>query len=424
MNTRITTSLMTPLMGVLFFLLFFPPQPIQAQGTTASPVVVTAKTVPIAPGSSNYCVSLSYGAADADTFTRDSLGAEWFPSDGNAALKAGAVLIRSVVVFWSKHPIGNNNPLPWCNNQPHYWFTMLSTKVAGYNPGKGARDDRGTCWNQPAPCNVPVDRVTDTGGQVALRNGILSEFHFNDAIQIQTNVLAGQGKTYKQILKDPSIYNALTCNDTVSATPQPCGVALTVSSAAPNGYAFTPSMTNSNAPFYTFGAQPPFDDAAPPLGEHDLSSTFLNFAREAEQYWGYWGVTIANLDVDHPPPPEPGTYLFLQGRGAKGEYPVEFDGAYTNHVRISGIDDNPGPVLVNVYVNGYFQFQMGWYTADDDRRQINRNLPPLPSPYDHMGIHTVAIEFLNDFYIGPGCPYPTDQCDRKAYIAKFLVTDY
>ena len=82
MNTRITTLLMTPLMGILFFLLFFPPQPIQAQGTTASPVVVTAKTVPIAPGSSNYCVSLSYGAADADTCTRDSLGAEWFPSDG------------------------------------------------------------------------------------------------------------------------------------------------------------------------------------------------------------------------------------------------------------------------------------------------------------------------------------------------------
>lgn len=164
MNTQTFLPATTFLGAMLFSLLFSTPQPIYAQSNTPSPVIIVGKTIEQPPDSGQFCVSLSYGAIDVDTFTRDSLGWEWHASDGVAALKAGTVLIRSVAVFSSQHPRGLLPQSSYCQNQPRYYFTMNSTKIAGYNPGKGARDDRGTCWNQPAPCNVPVDRVTDTGG--------------------------------------------------------------------------------------------------------------------------------------------------------------------------------------------------------------------------------------------------------------------
>lgn len=389
-----------------------------------SPAVVVGKVVEAQPG--ELCVKLSWGARDVDSFTRDTLGREWFVSDEPNALKAGAVLIRSVAVWFSVHPEWTD-PVAghFCGvsegvNPPitPFYFNLRSTKMQGFRPGQGATPNRGTCWQIATPCNNPNNRVTATMSEVALKNGALTEIQFVDTDQLQTNALALAGKNYKQILQDPSIYNSIKCGNQGAV----CGVALTTAS----NYAFTPSMTNRTAPRYTQGNQPPFSDQLLPLcggiscnGQHTNAVTAEGVSREGEQFWGFVNYDTANTDADHPPPPAPGIYVRGTGRGDKGEYRMNF-GGHTNTIRISGIDDTPGPVLVNVYVDGIFYTQLGWYTSDDARRQINTSIFTTPA-----GTHTVAIELVEDYFDNSGCivlGLPLSACDRNLYIDNFLIT--
>jgi hypothetical protein len=412
-----------------------------------SPVLIVARWKQVS--GQTYCALFPWAASDVDTFTRDSLGHEWAPDYDPKALQAGAVIIRTDGIFFSQNPEGTNLNMGWyCSGTTPFYFHMRQSRMQGYQGGRGATNDRGTCDPPPGgTCNRPDDRVTETGGQATLWQGGLPFIQFASTDQAETNTLAQGGESYDQILRDSRFYSSptLTCQLKLSDNPVACSAALPIN----QNYAFTKSLTNGTAPYYQYGYQPPFSDYVPPSGVHDFSTTALGVSRQAENYWGFWSIDKAGGD-DHQPP-APGTYLCGRVRGSKGEYLMNFNGSQQNTIRISGLADRLGPaVWVNVYVDGFYQFYTAWYQNDNNRYQINHPIGPLPPPYNYSGTHAVAIEFAADCYWpwnpnypngksgtcpSPSYPYPTSaeqgycptangdpDCDRNMYLDNFLIT--
>lgn len=383
------------LFGLLAAFMFVPTQVVEA----ASPIVVVAKW-----NGTRQCVEFSYGAYDVDTYTRDALAGEWFSHDPVGSLRAGAVLIRSDAVHFSRNPEWTNPIAGFvCDGAPRFYFNLRTSTFSGWGPGKGATD-RGLANN------VPNTQVTVTGGQVLEQNNSTRYFPVKRCHHDEVNnlVAAGVLANYREILTDRAsgLYRA----------NNPCP-----NSDIPNlavddaNYAYTRSMTNGTAAFYTQGNQPPFQTSVPNGGARTDTVTAEGVSRQAESYWGF--VHMVAVGGDPHPEPEPGTYIKGTGRGDKVEYLYSF-GGHTNTIRITGIDDYPAPVRVNIYVDGKFVFEMAWVSGDDARRQISRQLPrTYPA-----GVHAVAIEFVED-YFGTGCmPTAPEPCDRNLFLDNFLIT--
>lgn len=381
------------------------------------------------------CAMFPYGAYNIDTMVRDSLGWEWQPGWEPAALKAGAVIIRSNVQHFKDQPESNDPALrnSWCNANNKFYYHLRNSKLQGWRQGLGGTD-RGIGGNKP------VNQVTRTMGEVMLDGGNLPEYVFRPCLQNQTQTLALQGLNYQQILQDSSIYG------------QPCDPNIpshTNLSFNTTYYTFIKSLTNGTAPYLDFNnppqwclncAEPTLSTTIPTLGSRSNTSTAEGLSRQAEVYWGFIRLDRAEADTEFG---NLNNYAKGYVRGAKGEYLMSF-GGHTNTIRISGIDDRPSSVQANVYVGGIYKFSMLWQAGDNARRQINQSLGQY-----NAGSYPVAIEFAwdcqwpwnpnvpnpqpgtcpnpNNFNGTPGnCPvgYPPGiyDCDRNLYLDNFLIT--
>lgn len=94
---------------------------------------------------------------------------------------------------------------------------------------------------------------------------------------------------------------------------------------------------------------------------------------------------------------------------------MSFGGRHQNTLKITGIDDNPPPVTVKVYVDGIYQFQMSWTIGGNVNRQISHVLGT--SGQFSAGTHAVAIEFVNDYFVSPF----TSEFDRNMYLNYILI---
>jgi hypothetical protein len=383
------------LFGLLVALLFVPTQIAEA----ASPIVVVAKW-----NKTNQCVQFAYGAYDVDTFTRDALAGEWYSFDPVGSLRAGAILIRSNAVYYSAHPEWTDSTAGFvCGNAPRFYFNLRTSIFSGWGPGKGAT-------NTGLANNVPNDQVTVTGGQVLEQNNSTRKFPAKRCHHDEINRLVAEGvlANYREILTDRTrgLYRADTpCRD--SDIP---GLAVDMTN-----YGYTQSMVNGTAAFYTQGNQPPFQTSVPNGGARTDAVTAEGVSRQAESYWGF--VHMVSVGGDPHPEPEPGTYIKGTGKGDKVEYLYSF-GGHTNTLRISGIDDHPAPVRVNIYIDGKFVFEMNWVSGDDTRRQISRQLTRTwPA-----ATHAVAIEFVEDYFVSGCAPDNPEPCDRNLFLDNFLIT--
>ncbi len=326
------------------------------------------------------------GYDDIDTFTRDSLPQELSPSYPIEALKAQAVLIRSVANYRHQHPQTH-----WfCNNtgQP---FELNTETIAGWLKGRGA-------W-QGNSDNMTNDRVTDTMSQVLRDDGLDFDTKFNSCIQAVLVHLAQQGLNYIQILTDPhqGIYSGLYthCNNPLNDTSFARRTGLTVN----NAYHYIPSLTNGTSPHSVSGAS------------QTSYVTPVPDPRHAESYWGHSGMDL----VLYQPFNQPGFYISGWPGGDKTEYLMEFGGLYEN-LHLIGISDIPGPIILTVYIDGYFKDTLQW-VENDNRRHLRvgkiRNIP--------HGTHAIAIEFAED-YCHCGDSYSANG-DRNFYFDVLGVND-
>lgn len=116
-------------------------------------------------------VKAVYGPFDIDTFTRDSLPKELGTTSHREALKANAVLIRSVAYYFYK-----KSETGLCNltGTP---FNLRTSTMQGWLQGRGATEGNKN--------NMTNDRVTDTGGEVLCENTPCQYFNsqFNKCLQ-------------------------------------------------------------------------------------------------------------------------------------------------------------------------------------------------------------------------------------------------
>lgn len=428
---QITRSIPFVCLLLVTFVTFFH---VQTANADTPNVVIIAKWA-FDPNFGSNCAVFPYGAYNVDTLVRDSLGWEWEPDWEAAALKAGAVIIRSNVQHFKERPESNDPSLRnlWCNANNKFYYHLRNSKLQGWHQGLG-----GT--NKGIGANKPVNQVTRTMGEVLLDNDSLPEYMFRPCLQNQTQALAQQGLTYIEILQDPSIYGQ-PCNSAI-----PAHTNLSIDSPY---YNFTKSLTNGASPYLDFNnppqwclncSEPTLATTIPTLGARSVTTTAEGVSRQAESYWGFIRLDKAEADTEFG---NPNNYAKGYVRGAKGEYLMSF-GGHTNTIRISGIDDLPSAVPVNIYVNGIYKFSMSWQAGDNARRQINRSL----GQYD-LTNYRVAIEFAWDcqwpwnpnvpnpqpgscpnpdaFDGTPGnCPvgYPPGiyDCDRNLYLDNFIIT--
>ncbi len=382
----------------LFAALVFMPTQI---ANAASPVVVVAKW-----DSVKKCVAFAHGAYDVDTYTRDALAGEWFSADPIASLRAGAVVIRSDAVHYSQRPEWTDSVAGrTCAGVASFYFNLRTSTFGGWGPGKGATD-KGLANNNP---NL---QVTQTGGALLLQNQNVRFFPLLLCHHDEVNRLVNQGilTNYVDILTNPT--------QGLYRPSNPCGAASNIPNLSVNGafYGFTKSMTNGTAPSYIQGEEPPFGTTVPIGGVRTAEVTGEGISRQAERYWGF--AHMVSVGSDEHPEPEPGIYIKGTGKGDKVEYLYNF-GGHPNTIRISGIDDYPAAVRVNIYVDGKFDSEMAWTVGDDGRRQISK---VLAKTYP-AGNHAVAIEFVEDYFVA-GCPGDAPwPCDRNMYLDNFLVTN-
>lgn len=139
-------------------------------------------------------------------------------------------------------------------------------------------------------------------------------------------------------------------------------------------YSIRKSMVNGTVPVNLAGATP------------TSAVTPINTAREAERYWGH-----SHMDsVMNTPFGQTGTYVAGWHPGDKVEYLMEF-GSVNENLHLIGISDKPGPVLMNIYIDGYYKRQMQWVENDNKRHLRVDKIPGIT-----FGTHAIAIEFVND----------------------------
>ncbi len=300
---------------------------------------------------------------DLDTFTRDAMVGEVYSDYHIEALKANAVMIRSVGEYYHRHPQGNISTI--CNTTGRE-YNLRTSIVAGWQHGYGAT-------NRGRDNNAPNDRVTDTGSQVIFQNQQRLSFQigFNRCLQNQINALieASSNPNYVTLLTDANngIYNGSYCGYSAQS-------GLSVNSA----YAFQNSLTNGTSPRSVSGSS-----------QTSYVSPVLWPPRQAEFYWGHSGIDR----VLYRPFNQSGFYMAGWHRGDKVEYRMNFGGIYEN-LHLIGIADIPGPVTLNIYIDGYFKRTIQW-TENDNRRHLRaekiQNIP--------YGDHAIAIEFANDYCV-------------------------
>ena len=140
-----------------------------------------------------------------------------------------------------------------------------------------------------------------------------------------------------------------------------------------------------------------------------------NGLRDAETYSGISGIDAINWKTTA----NGEQAIFAMGwhNMDRAEYLMEIP---TNPFTlcIIAISDRPGPVLMNIYVDGSIVGQMSWAENDNNRHVWCQpfNISNLKVPH----VHAIGIEFANDYYYYPGY-YDPDQ-DRNFYVDMLGIT--
>lgn len=345
----------------------------------SSPIYAESPTIIIGFTDTQGCIVGVSQPFDLDTFTRDSLPQEVGPRQPSEALKANAILIRNFIYHFYLNPEWDDPSI--CNPQSRF-FHMRHSRIQGWIQGDGATRGNDNTLSLNGMTN---NRVTDVGGKTLNQHNI----GFNACIQNESINLVNQGYNYDQILTDPTIglYRIARCG-----FPQYPDLSLF------NPYSFTNSMTNGTNSFSLNG------------GTHTNDVTPVWTVREAERYWGH-----SHIDaVLNNPFSESGTYLLGWNRGDKVEYRMDFGGTYEN-LHLIGISDMPGPIEMNIYIDGYFQDTMQWIENDNSRHLRVDKITGIP-----YGSHAIAIEFKNDYC---ECLPWSNNVDRNFYIDMLGVND-
>lgn len=336
-----------------------------------------------------WCINRFLGSYDLETFTRITLAGEASSSWHPEALKAQAVMIRGIG-YW--HFINaqwdDGDGWPICPGKPDYRPHVLHPNRIYFIPRYGA--ERGNENNQPNK------RATETMPQVLLRsNFTTADVYFNDCLQQLSDRLATEGRNYADILLN-NLYRPNGPGVTAGCTAlEPCSIDtdrcqyqdLSISSRYSLADEQT-SMTNRTSPYGLAGAT------------QTSEVTPMATPRPAQRYWGHSRMdgTITN------PFRQAGTYIIGPTHGSMIEYRMQLGGSYS-HLYVLAISDRPGPVTVNVYIDGLYKGQLQWAHNDNAVHLAHGQFNVV------YGAHNIALEFYPDLYQGAGADN-----DRNLYL--------
>lgn len=329
---------------------------------------------------SSGAVTRIFGTYDIDTFTRDALAGEVYSDWHAEALRANAVLNRSVARYHdASYPLWNH----YCSLVPdNPQYDLHRGIIKGYFPGKGGRAE-GIANNRPS------DRVTDTMAEVLVRNGQFFWISFNDCLQSESQSLAQGGMGYVTMLTNTTtgLYRG------ICGIPQEQNVSIQYGSYSL--YGGMRSLTNGTSPTSPGGTRT--DVVTEPMNE-----------RQAEQYWGH-----GHMDaLENNPFGQPGTYMVGWHNGERIEFLMKIGGGYYTWLAVIGISDRPQPVSMNIWIDGYYNTTIQLSHGDNQRHLAMCQITGLT-----YGTHAVGIEYVDDYY-APGGP---DQ-DRNLYLDSLGVS--
>ena len=333
---------------------------------------------------------------DIDTYTRDALPQELSPSVAygfmkdnpsparvEQAHKAQAIMIRSAAYHYSYNPQSND---PMLCDRTGQGFEIRNSTIEGWLNGRGAIEGNVEAVPEPwVTLRRTNDLVTETMGQILYKNNGTWEPYFNRCLQEEISELAEDGHNYYTILTN-GVYNQASCG-----ISQYTGL-----SVRSNSYSFRSSMTNGTYPSLPYNWWE---------AQRTTDVTPANVAREAEHFWGHSHMDI----IEDSPFGQTGRYITGWHQGDKVEYLMTFGSWYgysIENLHLIGISDRPGPVTLNIYVDGKYQRQIQW-TEDDNQRHLR--VEKIPGIF--WGMHAIAIEFANDVR---NCTNSHD-CDRNFY---------
>lgn len=324
----------------------------------ANPVIRIART---RFEDNRWCVS-HLAVHDLDQFTRISLASEitdaWEPALG---MQAMSLVIRGIGRYHVDNPW---NFKEFCRYVQPFAYHLDDWRVA-FVPFKSSK----THGNVGSQSN---SQVTATMGSY-LRRPSASAVYFNDCIHQKMNDLARSS---------PWLSPAQIATN-VFAAPGTCASQPPCSNVDPNGCRYSDLMSVPYSLMYGLTSMTNGTAATtPPNTSQNISAFGFNQSRQAEQFWGN--------DMGHglvSPHNQPGTYIVSQAHALLAEYVVSYPYGASATLLINGISDRPGPVIANIYVDGYYKGQVQWAQADNQRHLVSFSLPYLP-----QGYHLIAVQ--------------------------------
>jgi hypothetical protein len=128
--------------------------------------------------------------------------------------------------------------------------------------------------------------------------------------------------------------------------------------------------------------------------------------RQAERFYGFIGIDAITKMRDRCGHRD--TYAIGNHQNDLVEYLMKFGGQYSGLI-LRGLGDSPGPVKVEIYVDGLFKANPAWDKPNNCNQDVALDIPDIP-----YGTHAIAVKFVNDFFRPP--------LDRNLYLDALLVT--
>ena len=189
-------------------------------------------------------------------------------------------------------------------------------------------------------------------------------------------------------------------------------VRLFITDAGVDNYARIPE-------FEIYGTAPP-DEGVPSItggepkgpfgsGEQSDEETEPGTWRWSERFYGHQGIDQITWQADgcgvqH-------NYVIGLDQNDLIEYAMKFGGDYSRLI-LRGLADRPGPVELEIYIDGNYAATAVWDNDNDCNQDVAVEIPGLP-----YGTHAIAVKFVNDFYD------PANGVDRNFYLDGLLVAE-
>ncbi len=155
-----------------------------------------------------------------------------------------------------------------------------------------------------------------------------------------------------------------------------------------------------------------------PLTSRSLEVVTPGETRQAEDYWGTLGMDAAGSRPDACEASRDTVFLVGWDQGDAAEYLVDFPNANeTYNLHIYGLPDDPGPVKVEIYVDGRLVGEVEW-AGVDPHCSVDGNGGVFEIT-GFQGVHALGFMFANDA-ITCGATYD-DSCDRNFWFDSFRM---